>query len=466
MVGQAAKVLFQLAGIVILSRMLESAQFGAVAMVLAFAGFANVLGDFGFSLAALARESLSNQQSSNLFWLNSILGAAVAGVVCIFAPLISAFYALDLNTLTWVISVVFLLNGLSTQYRVLLTREGRFGFLASIDVASQGLGLVVAIGGAQLGLGAMALVLQQVTAAAVLLFGLVMATRWRPQAWRRGNGMRSFFTFGFSTTGTQLVNYASVSIQPAALGIATSPAVVGSYSRVLQILSLPLQQIGQPITRVLLPALAASRGVSQFTDTIRRAHIIFSYTLGGLAVWIGCNSELVSMILLGGGWGGAPEIMAILAVASFYQAVGYSVYWLAMSSNRVGALFFAELPGRVAMIVACFVFAQGGALAVACIVAGAAMVNFAIAHLSFYFINPQVLVELFNVTIRVLFHAALACITYAGLASVIDGDGVRAVLFSISAVVSIAVLGLLRPFRRDLKVFTDLGKSILRRKAK
>jgi O-antigen/teichoic acid export membrane protein len=52
---------------VVLARLLSAEDFGLVGMVIAFAGFLDIFRDFGLSMAAVQRASISQAQHSTLF---------------------------------------------------------------------------------------------------------------------------------------------------------------------------------------------------------------------------------------------------------------------------------------------------------------------------------------------------------------------------------------------------------------
>ena len=85
LLGQLVKVFLQLAGLVVLGRILSPTDFGLVAMVTAIVGVADVIRDAGLSSAAIQAKSLSAGQRNNLFWLNSGIGLALMGAICLAA---------------------------------------------------------------------------------------------------------------------------------------------------------------------------------------------------------------------------------------------------------------------------------------------------------------------------------------------------------------------------------------------
>ncbi len=81
LIGQWIRFVIQTGSLIVLARLLSPRDYGLVAMVTAIVGIAQVLGDFGLSLAAVQARVLSRGQKSNLFWLNSLLGLTLTVIV-------------------------------------------------------------------------------------------------------------------------------------------------------------------------------------------------------------------------------------------------------------------------------------------------------------------------------------------------------------------------------------------------
>ena len=125
--GQAVRVVIQLAGIVVLARLLGPSDYGLVAMVTVIIGVGEVFRDFGLSSAAIQAKILTPAQKDNLFWINGGIGLLLTLLVCALASPIADFYGDPrLQPLSYALSLTFLLNGLSTQFRADLSRHLRF----------------------------------------------------------------------------------------------------------------------------------------------------------------------------------------------------------------------------------------------------------------------------------------------------------------------------------------------------
>src|SRR4051794_11062607 len=92
MIGQLAKGLLQLIGLVTLSRLLSPRDFGLVAMALVLVSLCEIFRDFGLFNAALQARTLDDRQRDKLLWINLGLGGLLAAVSAALAPLVASIY--------------------------------------------------------------------------------------------------------------------------------------------------------------------------------------------------------------------------------------------------------------------------------------------------------------------------------------------------------------------------------------
>lgn len=366
LLGQSGRFAVQIVALVVLARLLDPHDFGLVAMVTAITGVAFVLSDAGLSLAALQARELSAAQRSNLFWLNSGIGLVLGIVVFALAqPIASTYDEPTLVPIVHTLALVFPISGMGAQFRAHVTRELRFARVAALDLTAQALGLLSAILLALAGTGYWAIVAQQLVAASVAAISFALAARWRPSAPARDSGMRSLLSFGASTTGVQLLNYASVSVPSILLGIASTPTVVGYYNRAHTLFTLPVAQLAAPITRVVIPVLAKTTSREQHAVFLARGQKVISYSLGGIFILLAALADPLVTVVLGRDWAPAIPILRVLAIGGAFQALAYVYYWAFVSKARTGVQLALMLPTRLLMIALAVVGVQWGAVGVA-----------------------------------------------------------------------------------------------------
>ncbi|MFJ3958957.1 lipopolysaccharide biosynthesis protein [Arthrobacter sp. NPDC090010] len=369
LIGQWGRYALNLASLVVLSRMLGPSSVGLIAMALVVTSLANLLADFGLSLAAIQAKSLDHTQRANLFWLNTAIGVLAAAVVVGLAPTIAAFYRDDrmVAILFWLAGPL-ILNGISVQSRVQLTRRSRFTFLAWVDFLSALAGFSLAVCVALLGFDYWSLVAQQVVVAATT--AVLLLTRGGRLPLKPGRAsMRTFITFGANNFGLQLLNFAASNADTVALGRFATPSAVGLYSRAFQIVLLPIQQVLSPLTRVMLPRLAKVVDDSEFNAILQRLQRVASVvSIGALSVLVATAPALIALVL-GPSWEASAPYVRVLCIASLFQTLAYFYYWACLSRARTGLLFLSELPGRLILLALIYPAAQTGVLAVCVLVA-------------------------------------------------------------------------------------------------
>src|ERR1700677_1173986 len=72
--AQGANFFLRLISLMILARLLGPKDFGLVGMGTAFTGVLTLFRDFGLSAAAVQRTSVTDEQMSTLFWINTCVG--------------------------------------------------------------------------------------------------------------------------------------------------------------------------------------------------------------------------------------------------------------------------------------------------------------------------------------------------------------------------------------------------------
>ena len=129
--------MLQTATTMLLARLLSPEDFGLLGMAVVLTVFLGQFRDAGLSAATIQRLEVTQEQISTLFWINVAVGAALAAITAILAPVVVAFYSEPrLYWITVVSGVAFVFGGLTAQHQALIMREMRFVTLASIDVLS------------------------------------------------------------------------------------------------------------------------------------------------------------------------------------------------------------------------------------------------------------------------------------------------------------------------------------------
>jgi O-antigen/teichoic acid export membrane protein len=464
--GQWLRFVLQLGTLAVLARLLAPGDFGLVAMVLAIAGVATLLGDFGLSLAAVQAAELTHQQRSTLFWLNLAIGVVLAGGLQALAGPAAAFYGHpEVSGIMQVVAVVFVLNAAAAQFKAETSRRLRFRWLAGADVLAQLLGSAAAVVVAVLGGTYWALVTQQIVVAATTLVVVVVAAGWWPGLPRRRSGIGPLVRFGGNTLGVQLVTYVTSNVDSVLIGRVWGPLALGTYDRAFQIFRLPMQQIAAPLTRVALPVLSRVTDPDDFSHYVQRAQLGLAYGMGGayfLAAGLaGPGVELV----LGPGWASTATTLRVLALGGPFQALGFVYSWVFLARALTRVQLRVTLVTRPVMVVLMLVGVHYSPLGVAVGASAGLLLNWVALSVV---AAPRAGIDVPALVRQACRPLAVGC----GLLGVtwplsVATENLAAVpqlvvLLLAAAVYSALVATLVRPVRRDLAVLRAMARQLRR----
>ncbi|WP_182111827.1 lipopolysaccharide biosynthesis protein [Actinotalea sp. JY-7876] len=364
--AQATRFGTQVAAVAVLSRLLEPAVFGQMAVVLVVVGFAGIVGDLGLSLSAMQSTELRPEEEAGLFWTGVVIGIVLGASLFVLGPVVVSSLGMpQAGDPMRTMGLLFVLSGASAQYKARLARSMRFTALAAAEVSAQALGLVAAVLGAAYGVGVWALVMQHLVGAVALLALLALVTRWVPGGPMNVRFVRKHLAFGAPMTALQLLNFAGSSSGTVMIGRIWGDVVLGVYNRAFQLFMLPMQQMVAPLTRVAVPVLAKAAGSPNFGSQLLRLQASATYPLIFILSLIGGMAGSIVSIALGSGWSGAATVVSVLVIGGVFQALGYVYYWALVAAGEVRTLFVCEAIGRILMILASVLVAPFGIVWVA-----------------------------------------------------------------------------------------------------
>ncbi len=432
-------------------------------MVLAVIGVGELLRDFGLSSAAIQAPVLTRGQQTNLFWINTGLGALLTAATFIVAPLIASFYNQpELVPVARVLGVTFLLNGLAGQYRADLVRSMRFTRLAGLDVLAPTLAFLTALAIALAGGGYWALIAQQVAQSVVLLVGLSLSAGWLPRLPDRRAPVGGMLKFGANLVATQFVAYLANNADTFVIGKRFGAVELGLYNRGYQLITTTLSQLRTPTTTVALPVLSRIQDdIERFGGYVRRGQLVLGYTLvAGVAFVVGAAAPVVQ-IALGASWVGVTPVLQLLAVAGAMQTLAYVGYWVYLARGLTGALLRYSLLTAALKIIAIVIGSTGGPTGVALGIAIVATLEW---PLSLWWLSRRTILPVRHLLLGALRISLMAALAAAATTAVIaiDPSQLWLVVPAALACLSTYALGCLVPaIRHDVADVLAVARSIV-----
>jgi PST family polysaccharide transporter len=358
--AQGVQLVLYIAGTTVLARLLTPNDYGLIGMVTVVVNFAAMFKDAGLSMATVQRERISREQISTLFWLNVLISAFLGLCGLAGSPLVAWFYGKpELTAVTAVLSLSFIVSGLTIQHQALLQRHMQFGTLASIQIASQIVTLIVTIVLACLGWRYWALVGGTIAQALAGTLLTLYFCPWIPSRMQRGTDVRGMLAFGGHLTGFNFANYFSRNADNVLIGKFIGADALGLYARAYQLFMMPITQIRIPLNQVAMPVLSALQNQPErYVKYYQRLVSIMATLTTPLTLYCMIEAAFLIRVLLGQQWLGVVPVFRILSIVALIQPVagtrglvlisyGFSdryFYWGLFGSILCVASFVAGLP--------------------------------------------------------------------------------------------------------------------------
>ncbi len=412
LVSQGVQFFLRIAGMAILSRLLTPSDFGLVGMVTVVVNFAQMFKDAGLSMATIQKERISHEQVSTLFWFNILISAFLGSCVLICSPLVAWFYGKPaLTGLTAALSCSFIISGLAIQHQALLQRHMQFGMLASIQIVSNVVNLIVTIGLALLGWRHWALVGGTLATALSGALLTLYFCPWIPGRMRCGTGVRDMLLFGGYLTGFNFVNYFARNMDSILIGRYMGADALGLYARAYQLFMMPISQIRDPLNQVALPALSALKEQpDRYARYYQRLLDVMALLTMPLTMYCAIEADFLIHMLLGPKWLGAIPIFRILALAGLIQAIA-STRGLVLLSCGFSRRYFYW--GLFHAIICVGSFVAGLPFGIAGVAAAYTIVNYVILFPSLFYCFPKT-----PITIALFMKALVPPLLTSGIAAV------------------------------------------------
>jgi O-antigen/teichoic acid export membrane protein len=326
----------QLAGTMVLARVLTPNDFGLVAMVTSIVGLLLLFSDLGFTDATLQAERITHSQASSLFWTIIGFNTLVALSMIVLSPFIAAFYREEkVRLIAVVLSLEVVLFGLGNQHFALLRREMKFMGVSSATLLATFLGNSVAILMAWRGLGYWSLVAREVVFSLVRAVAAWVLCRWLPGVPRRRSGARSLMRYGVTTSGSLGVSYLGDNLDKTLVGKMFGADELGYYTRAFGLFSLPLGQFASSLHHVAVSTLSRLRDQpDEFRRYYLRAISAVSFLGMPLAGFMVTASREITYVFFGPQWSRSAELLAILGFSAGIKMIYSTCEWLNASLGR------------------------------------------------------------------------------------------------------------------------------------
>jgi PST family polysaccharide transporter len=307
-------------------------------MAVVLTGFLGQFRDAGLSAATIQRLEVTQEQVSTLFWINVVVGFALATLTAVLAPAVVVFYNEPrLFWITVVLGGAFVFSGLAAQHQALIVREMRFVTIAKIEALSLAISSVAAVVMALLGFHYWALVSMPIIGSLASVAGVWLGNPWIPGPPRRGSGVLPMLHFGWMAICNNFLVFLAWNSDNILLGRYWGADALGLYGRAYNLATLPVNQLTAATSGVAFSALSRIQNdPDRFAKSFLRGYSLLLSLTVPITICCALFAQEIVHVLLGTKWVEAGPIFRLLTPAALVFALANPFSWLVLSTGRMG----------------------------------------------------------------------------------------------------------------------------------
>lgn len=322
----------------ILTRFLNKADFGLMALVTLILGFTNLFMDMGLSSAILHKQKISEKEYASLYWINIAVSLILFTLITLATPSIVSFYnQSELTSLIPIMTTSILLSAIGTQFKTIEQKQLNFKFIAITDMSGAFIGLLVGVVTAVKGFGVYALVYSALTQYIISngVYFLKGTSSRRLIFHFKYEETKPFLKIGIYQVGGQIMNYFNRDLDIVIIGKIFSSDILGGYSLAKQLVQRPMHIIKPIITKVASPILATMQNNKQKLKQTFLVFLSITATINFIAYGILVLLAYPTIeVLYGNKFIDIVLLVQILSIYMFLRSVGSPIGSLLIATGR------------------------------------------------------------------------------------------------------------------------------------
>ena len=347
---------------IILARLLLPEEFGLIGMLTIFMAIAQSFMDSGFGSALIQKKEATHVDECSIFYFNILVGALMAGGLCVTAPWIATFYDQPLLVpLTRLLSLNLVINAFGLVQTQILTRQINFKTQMKVSMLATLLSGIIGVTLALQGFGVLSLVVQSLSSNLFRTIFLWCFNTWRPTWVFSFRALREMFGFGSRLLLSGLLDTIFRNIYLVIIGKIFSPAALGFYSRAKSLQQLPVNNLSSVVCRVTFPVFSTmqhdpvrlKRGVKRALGTMMLVNLPLMI---GLAV----VARPLVVVLLTEKWLPCVFYLQLLCVAGVFYPLHVINLNVLTSLGRSNLFLRLEILKKILTVVAVVVTYRWG----------------------------------------------------------------------------------------------------------
>lgn len=310
---------------IVISRQLQPAEFGLVALAMSILAVLTLIGDVGMANYLVRKPEIDRSDTNTAFWTSIALASTIALVLAATAPLLSHLFGEPgMTPLLWALCGGLVIAGAASVPTTLLKRDLAFKTLALRATTATLIGSAVAIGLALLGAGAWALIVQSLVRGSIAAVTSFAASGWRPSFTYSRDKAGTMLKFGGTLLSIDLLIQARDRGEDFVLAAVNGAATLGLWSVASRLVRIIQETGSSVVSAVATPAFAKVQGDRK---RLHRGFEVSLYTTGAVMfpplLLLAVISPDLIPLLLGRQWTQTADVAQVIALTTAFAVFTY-----------------------------------------------------------------------------------------------------------------------------------------------
>lgn len=308
---------------IVLARILMPEDYGAIAMVMVFVSFCDVIIVSGLASPLIQKKNADSLDFSTIFYCSIVLSSFLYVIIFFSAPAISRFFDMAiLCPVLRVLGINVIISSVASIQNAYVSRCMKFRTFFFATLSGIIISAIVGIWMAYHGFGIWALVGQNVTNQMVNLIVVFLIIRWTPKwefSWVRFGEM---WSFGWKIFVAALINNVFNDLRTILIGKFYSKQDLAYYNQGNSYPQMVVQTVNTSINAVLFPAISKIQDdIPSVKAFLRRSIKISSFFMFPLLLGFAATAKQLVLLLLTEKWLPSVPFIQVMCLALFLAPI-------------------------------------------------------------------------------------------------------------------------------------------------
>lgn len=305
---------------IILARLLLPEEYGTVALATMFISIFQVFVDSGLASALIQKKDSDELDFSSVFYFNCGMCIVLYIIVFLAAPYVARFYQnQQLISLIRFSAISLLISGLKNVQQAYIFKYMLFKRFFFSTIGGTVFSALIGITMAYMGLGAWALVMQQISNICIDTLIIWLTVDWRPKWCFSLKRLRKLLMYGIRMLLAGVLDTVYSNLRSLTIGKLYSEADLAYFNKAKGFPDIIVSNINTSINSVLLPVISGAQDDKKKCKELTRKSIkLTSYILAPFMIGMMIIARPMVSLLLTDKWLPCVPFLRIFCVTSFF----------------------------------------------------------------------------------------------------------------------------------------------------